>query len=203
MKTIRLLSCPLEAHFHFYNACEISCLYNSTKCKYNCMQLGTTQASNTKALSLAEILYYKSDKLPTDITLKTINVLKKEATTRIQNLYAFNSYLDFIRTRHYNFRLFLVACGLSSSITSTRLKNILNRYPYNVPLFKFTFEDLVLVLTEKFFEEFKKSKKLTDELTYSSIICITSDTKLRKARKVLAKYLKQKEIDYEFREEEN
>jgi hypothetical protein len=201
MSKFHLLSCPLQPNYHFYNKCTIACLYNTSKCKFNCMQLGTSQLASCKTLSVSEILFYKSDVIENP-SIRTINSLKKEYTTRIQNLYAFNFYLDFVRNYHFDVRLTLCSLDLSSILKSSRITNILNRYPYNIDLFKLSVEDLILLFTDSYFEEFKIKKKLNVETTYLDILCIT-DQKIQKARKVLLKYLTKKGVSHEFCKEED
>ena len=197
MKTIHLLSCPLEPHFHFYNCCPIKCLYNSTRCKYNCIQLGSSQLSENKSLSLSEILFYKADLIPdTELNIRVLNAMKKEATTRIQLLYTFNFYLEFLRQNYLDLRLTLSNSNFYTG-NGSRIKNLLESYPYNISLLKITVEDLVLIFTESYFDEFRRSKKLSSEIDYFDVVCVRGN-KLNKVRKVLQKYLKRKGIEHEF-----
>jgi hypothetical protein len=201
METFRVLTCPLEPHFHFYNSCPIKCLYNSRKCKQNCIQLGTSKLVENKSLSSAEILYYKGSELPVS-TAKSINNMKKESVLRIQNLYAFNFYLEYVRNNYYEFRLSLTESQFHESITSTRVLNLLTRYPYNVKMFKITIPDLVLLFTEDFFSDFKEAKRVSEEMIYLDILCL-KEIKIQKLRRVLTKYLKRKEITHELSKKED
>jgi hypothetical protein len=197
----RVLTCPLEPHFHFYNSCPIKCLYNSKKCSQNCIQLGTSKLLENKSLSPSEILFYKGSELP-KTSVKTINGLKKEGIAKIQNLYALNFYLEYLRNTQYEFRMSLVESKFDEGITSTRVLNLLNRYPYNVKVLKITIPDLVLLCTKRFFDEFKIAKRVSEETNYLNVLGLKS-IKLKKLRKVLSKYLKLKEIYHEFSEKEN
>jgi hypothetical protein len=201
-ETFQVLTCPLEPHFHFYNCCPITCLNNSTKCKNNCIQLSTSQFSESAILSASEILYYKGHAL-CDPSIKNVNKLKKEGINNIQNLYTFNFYLEYIRNAHFDLRQTLVNSDFDTDITSSRILNILTRYPYNLKIFKINISDLVMIFTDSLYEEFCKNKKVNPETNYNEVICMTPE-KLIKARKVLTRYLNRKEIhSYEFSKEED
>jgi hypothetical protein len=193
--TLRVLTCPLEANYHFYNVCPINCLYNSNRCKNNCIQLSTSQFSEHATLSASEILYYKGNEFP-KYTVKKINKLKKEGAIRIQNLYVFNFYLEYLRSHYFEYRQSLERSEFDKEIKSTRILNIFTRYPFNIPLFKLNITDLVLLLTESFYEEYCKKKKVNPETRYEDVMCLT-EIKIFKARKVLTKYLNRKEITHE------
>lgn len=198
----RLYSCSLEPKFHFYNKCTIPCLYNSNKCKGNCIQLESSSITNdTKVLSSAEILFYKKDSIE-GLSLKTISNLKKEGILKIQKLYAFNFYLEFARNQNYELRSRIFNSGFAPEEHSTRIANILSSYPYCIPMFKCTSSDLVLLLTDSIFRTFRQKRKLSLELSYTEVLSI-SPNRVTKARKVLCKYLTKGDITYEFCKEED
>jgi hypothetical protein len=122
--------------------------------------------------------------------------IKKEATLKIQTLYTFNYYLDFIRTNYFEERMLFMQSNFLDDIDSSRISNILNAYPFNIKLFKIVPADLVLLLTESYFKEFCSVKKVCSEITYLAVLGLR-EIKIHKARKVLQKYLNRKGITHD------
>jgi hypothetical protein len=196
--------CPLQAEFKFYNCCPIhSCLYYSKKCFSCCIKLGTKESDNDSiGISNSELLFYKgSDEIRSS---KHIADLKKGGILRIQQIYGFNAYLDFIRENYFDLRThFTQKFSFGRKLRSKCISNTLALYPYNVDLFKITKADLVLILTNNVYSSFVSRKKLDSNILDYFLIIHLSKERVEKVRAVLKNYFRKKGITHDFSEESN
>ena len=203
---LEIVNCPIVARFHLYGECPITtCLYNSQKCKHSCIKLGSNSDTDSKGLSVAEISYYKFGGVDKK-TIKDLNCEKKTAILRIQILYVFNYYLDYIRTTHVDTRILMLNLfeeEMHSDLSAKQqyivqmINNVLNRYPFNIKHLKIEFADLVLLISGYLFDKYVKTNKVQIDIDLETVLDLTKGN-LNLLRFVTKKYLKAKEITHEF-----
>lgn len=192
---IDIVTCPIVNSFTFCGYCPIiDCLYFSHKCTHNCMLETTSLLTDNKGLSVSEITYYKYES-PSKKLIRSLTKEKKEAITRIQLLYIFNYFLEDIRLNYTEYRSHLV--NTLKNVSSKFLDRILSQYPFNIPIFKLVYADLVLLFTHSYFQEYVNQNSIQIDFDYLTIMNI-SQHELERAQFYLTKHLTKKGVTHVF-----
>lgn len=178
--TTDLYDCPLCDTFSFYSECQIDeCLYHTLKCDVGCILLGSSVPNNStygtlsKQLSIAEILFYKSDYIP-KATIRTLSAFKREGSIRLKTVIILYYYLEWLRNTKrddiINTRSIIKEQGLKSKLIGYMLK----RYPLNVKMFNITSAVLLLLCDANNYKTFKVSCKVEVNVEIEELLEISN-----------------------------
>lgn len=184
------INCPLIGMFKFLQSCPITdCLYHTIKCTPGCIILGTcvpdvsTYGSLSKQFSIAEILYYKGEKIP-KATLRSLNSLKKGGALKLRGIVILYYYSEWVNQKFHDEIAKLNTSFSSRMLKSELLINFLKQYPFCVPDLNISLGTLFYLLQKKNLKAFKEVSKVTVDLELTDILEV-SQPDLKKVRSTL------------------